>query len=706
MLELLNELAKVWFNWHFDMFWQITVLISLILCIDLMVKKWIWPQLRYILWLLVLLKLLIPPSFSLTTGLYTQLCPWIKTVFTSEYELREANPDDNTNLTIENQKANSSLLSEEKISLSNYTTSPGSVSQSTYSLNVFSVLAPLTWQFYLFFIWLVGTMSLFAGLYFRHKKLCRYYHCDKPARQLPEWFNSLLKQTVTQLKLKQQPLIVLTDKLKCPAVAGLVKPLLLLPQSYLSGSSRQEIKYALMHELTHIKRGDLFIHYLHFIIQIFYWYNPLLWLMRKQVRHLREICCDASIAHYLKEKTFAYRAILLEIARRLLVDARQPGLGFLGLVEDSYRIVTRLQWLEKKTWRFERIRNISIVLVIILFFIFIIPMAEANSNTTNKVSQTILPEHSYVTLNTEKKWNITSEKPTSFHDFIITEKNELMVVDYKNKLLKFFDIDGNYLKSAGDSTYIKDPFHINELNDRILVWDTRRSIDGGSGQFHHFSIDGNYIETISPINDLAYWSFSFLPDGHFFYASDGYRSDSLIHLCDPQGEIIQKFGQLEGEKIEVYNFDVKALMQKREKTEYAKNDILLCCSSDHNVIAVHQALPLIKKYNSNGILIYNKQITIQNQEYLENEYFTINDTLPNYSYMSLRFWQDIQPDQAGGIYLLSNNKSQFIIHHYDKEGNLSEVLTGPAGYFDLFDLKDRMLVAYSRELRSFYRFKI
>jgi len=376
------------------------------------------------------------------------------------------------------------------------------------------------------------------------------------------------------------------------------------------------------------------------------------------------------------------------------------------LFEDSYKIVTRLQWLEKKTWRFEKIRKISSVLLIVSFFLFIIPMAEANSNATKNTSQTILPEHSSVTLNTEKKWNITADKQTSVHDFVITAKNELVVVDYKNKQLKLFDTGGNYLKSAGDTSIIKDPFRIVELNKQLIVWDTRRSIDGESGQFHHFSVDGNYIETITPINDLAYWSFAFLPGGHYFYASDGFRSDSLIHFCDSKGEIVYKFGKLEGGRTEIYNFDAKFLTQKRKKTEYAKNDLLLCCSSDHNVIAVHQALPLLKKYDSNGILLYNKQISIQNQEYLENEYFTINDTLPNYSYMPLRFWQDIQPDQSGGVYLLSNNKSQLIIHHYDKDGNLSEVFSGPAGYFNLLDIKDRMLVAYSREQRTFYRFKI
>jgi len=322
MSEILNELGKVWFSWHFDMFWQITIIISIIICLDLLVRKWIWPQIRYMLWLLILLKLIIPPSFSLSTGFYTSVSPWIKTAFSSRYELLNITPDINRNYSATDERTDSSFLSNEQTASSDKTLGSVKLKETNSSYDVLGLLASLNWQFYLFFIWAFGTLLLFAGLYSRHRKLCLEYRCDRPAYQLPDWFNSLFEQTAIQLKLKKRPVVVITDKLKCPAVAGLLQPLLLLPESYLSGRTRQELKYALMHELAHIKRSDLFIHYLHFIIQIFYWYNPLLWLIRKQVHHMREICCDASIARYLREKTYTYRTILLETARRLLVDAK------------------------------------------------------------------------------------------------------------------------------------------------------------------------------------------------------------------------------------------------------------------------------------------------------------------------------------------------------------------------------------------------
>jgi hypothetical protein len=44
------------------MFWQVGLLILLIGGIDRLIRKWAWPQLRYALWSLILVKLLLPPT--------------------------------------------------------------------------------------------------------------------------------------------------------------------------------------------------------------------------------------------------------------------------------------------------------------------------------------------------------------------------------------------------------------------------------------------------------------------------------------------------------------------------------------------------------------------------------------------------------------------------------------------------------------------
>jgi hypothetical protein len=87
----------------------------------------------------------------------------------------------------------------------------------------------------------------------------------------------------------------------------------------------------------------------------------------------------------LKEKTFGYRETLLETARRLLAEPVDPGLGLLGLFENSNWLIDRLKWLEKKTWKNQKLRIFTIFVLVCLMTTSVLPMA--------KMSKTIKTNH-------------------------------------------------------------------------------------------------------------------------------------------------------------------------------------------------------------------------------------------------------------------------------------------------------------------------
>jgi hypothetical protein len=60
------------------MLWQVGLLILVIATIDRLIRRWAWPQLRYALWSLILIKLLLPPSMSLPSGVVPSLAPVVK----------------------------------------------------------------------------------------------------------------------------------------------------------------------------------------------------------------------------------------------------------------------------------------------------------------------------------------------------------------------------------------------------------------------------------------------------------------------------------------------------------------------------------------------------------------------------------------------------------------------------------------------------
>ena len=64
MSNFLNSIADYWWSWQFAMLWQAAVLIGVIWIVDVAIRKWAHPQVRYALWMLVLIKLLIPPTWT------------------------------------------------------------------------------------------------------------------------------------------------------------------------------------------------------------------------------------------------------------------------------------------------------------------------------------------------------------------------------------------------------------------------------------------------------------------------------------------------------------------------------------------------------------------------------------------------------------------------------------------------------------------
>ena len=121
-------------------------------------------------------------------------------------------------------------------------------------------------------------------------------------------------------KLKNN--IYISDKIKTPAVYGIIKPKIILPIEY----QESELNYILMHENAHIKRKDNFVRLFAFIIVCVHWFNPFAWLLLKMLYSDIELACDESVLSNCNEterKEYAYT--LLSTAEKTNVFAASFG---------------------------------------------------------------------------------------------------------------------------------------------------------------------------------------------------------------------------------------------------------------------------------------------------------------------------------------------------------------------------------------------
>jgi beta-lactamase regulating signal transducer with metallopeptidase domain len=384
MMEALEHVATLWWGWMGPMILQSSLLIIVIGAIDVVGRRLLWPQVRYALWLLVLLKLLLPPAWSLPTGIVPQLerqiaarvvLPWRQQPAAhpageSAAEMTAAGrPAAGTPVAGQPAASNADAAS---------VPSPGKPIAPGVTPATPAVATPArspSWRAWAMLVWAAGLLAFAILLAVRVAALRRWHDREREGLTIPPWYHQLLVETAGRLGVGRLPAIVFSDRLLSPAVCGVAHPTMYLPREYLDRLSPEEAEHVLLHEMAHIKRGDLWLHGVGLLVQIVYWFNPLVALARRRTQHVREICTDLTVASVLRERTSGYRATLVATARRLLTESAAPGLGLLGVFEEPFRLVARLRWLEKPTWEWGRPARVIALLVAGGMIAFVLPMA-------------------------------------------------------------------------------------------------------------------------------------------------------------------------------------------------------------------------------------------------------------------------------------------------------------------------------------------
>lgn len=391
-MQPIDRLAALWWGWMGPMLLQASLLIVVVGLVDLLIRRWVWPQVREALWLMVLVKLLLPPTWSLPTAIMPQLerqmTAWVALPWSNIVQPQVGVP--------------SASAPQASPTAAGTPQDPGSAAPAL-SANAAGAAATaaapraLAWLRWAFALWVLGALAFVGLLTARVAALRRWHDRDRRGQTIPPWYHELLVQTAQRLRVGQLPAIVFSDRLSTPAVCGILHPVLYLPRDYTENLSEEEAEHVLMHEMAHLKRGDLWLHALGLFVQVVYWFNPLVALARRQAQHVREICTDLTVAHVLRERTGSYRQTLLSTARRLLTESAAPGIGLLGVFEEPFRLVSRLRWLEKPMWQRDRQARGAAAVIAAAMLVFVLPMAGGALPGRDSANTQATPAHGAAT---------------------------------------------------------------------------------------------------------------------------------------------------------------------------------------------------------------------------------------------------------------------------------------------------------------------
>lgn len=382
MTQTLTSLAAVWWSWIAPLSVQIGILGALVWIIDQPLKKRGWPQVRYALWAVVFVKLVLPPSFALPTSIAAYVLP-------AEPAVAAIAAVSNAAPRIDRVAQPADLDQLE----SSFEPSPAPVvAGPTVAAPTLLQFARTNWKAIVMLLWTAGVLTLGLWLIVRLLSIHRLIH---NAAVAPEWDGDALNTAAGRIGMKHLPRIVATDRVKSAAVFGLLRPVILVPASWERQCSPTEKTHILLHELAHIKRGDLFLNAVLTFLHVAFWFNPFVWLAGSRMRELGELCCDASVARILGEETASYRDTLIEAGHRVITGRSGFSLGLLGLFENPRRFSQRLEHLARPLWKHPRLRIAVAAAVVVAMVLFVLPMAPlkaAPAKTKAKSANAIRPQ--------------------------------------------------------------------------------------------------------------------------------------------------------------------------------------------------------------------------------------------------------------------------------------------------------------------------
>lgn len=133
-------------------------------------------------------------------------------------------------------------------------------------------------------LWLTGTTLLLLRLIIQHIELRKdLKKIERPISELPG-FNLIRKS--------RYQVIAVDHKDMSPAVYGFIKPTIYFPIHVAKQLSVQQIQLIIEHEEQHIKQKHLWLNLLWDVLVCIGWFNPLIYIARKNFRHDQELFCD------------------------------------------------------------------------------------------------------------------------------------------------------------------------------------------------------------------------------------------------------------------------------------------------------------------------------------------------------------------------------------------------------------------------------
>jgi len=244
-------------GWVWESSQATSVLIVLAFVVQALLRKPAFALLRQMIWLLVLVRLLLPFSVESRLSLFNLLpeseSPQAFETQRHERDVRELPPRE--------------IASPSAIPLD---------------------APPLRW---LPIAWFAGACAFFLRAVFQHASLAVRLRRTVSVTSGAMFEALLAARTVAGVRTGS---LYITPLVSTPALFGFFAPKILLPPR-LQGADANTLRLIFLHELAHVRRLDVLVNWAAIAARSAHWFNPLVWLAMRRLSAEQELLCDATV---------------------------------------------------------------------------------------------------------------------------------------------------------------------------------------------------------------------------------------------------------------------------------------------------------------------------------------------------------------------------------------------------------------------------
>ncbi|MBL9137919.1 MAG: carboxypeptidase regulatory-like domain-containing protein [Verrucomicrobiales bacterium] len=200
------------------------------------------------------------------------------------------------------------------------------------------------WRRWVGAVWLVGMVAAGGVMLAAYGRLA--WRLSRRGEVSDPRVRRIWRECSAVMGVRREVRLFVASEAGSPALFGFWRCCLLLPPGLAERFSDAELRHVFLHELAHVRRGDVTLNALLAVLQVVHWFHPMVWWAFGRMRADRELATDAlALTMAGEQEARGYGSTVIKVLDGAGTASMAPGL--VGILEDRRDVADRIRMIAR-----------------------------------------------------------------------------------------------------------------------------------------------------------------------------------------------------------------------------------------------------------------------------------------------------------------------------------------------------------------------